>query len=335
MIRTTVVGSWPPESKFKQDLQRYFAGDLDTAGVEVLLNEVASAAIDQQKRCGLDEYTGGETSADTFILHFPNYLTGIEQTDNVAAWDGRGEYRLQGELDAPHGLGIAAAFRREKAVDPELGKVTIPGPSEILMMIDAGDRQDDVRAKVIEFIRSEIAACIVAGARDVQLDLPHVAMGLVDNWLEGDPVATIREIFEGANGVRRSVHFCYGDFQAKSWTNNRNFHALLPTIKGLDGIVDRIVIEFSLSEQWAERELLAQVPKSIEVAVGIVDVKSQTIERADEIASKIRELLTYVSADRLLICPSCGLGRRNVELATGKVTAMVQAVRNVNRLLES
>jgi 5-methyltetrahydropteroyltriglutamate--homocysteine methyltransferase len=333
MVRTTVVGSWPPETQFKQGLQSYFAGDLSTSDIETLLKDAASSAIAQQKRCGLDEYTGGETSADMFILHFPKYLSGIERTNNAEAWDGRGEYRLVGEIDAPNGLGIASAFRREKALDPALSKVTIPGPSEILMMIDTADKHVEVWTRVIELIRQEIAECIAAGAQDVQLDLPHVAMGLVDNWWEGDPVATIREIFKEAEGVRRSVHFCYGDFQAKSWTENRNFHALLPTIKALDGIVDRIVVEFSLPEQWAERELLAEIPDSMEVAVGIIDVKSQSVEQVIDIDSKIRELLNYLPGDRLLICPSCGLGRRNVELATGKVKAMVQAVEDVNRSL--
>jgi methionine synthase II (cobalamin-independent) len=71
----------------------------------------------------------------------------------------------------------------------------------------------------------------------------------------------------------------------------------------------------------------------MEVAVGIIDVKSQSVERVIDIDSKIRELLNYLPSDRLLICPSCGLGRRNVELATGKVKAMVQAVEGVNRSL--
>ena len=335
MIRTTVVGSWPPETKFKQGLQNYFAGDLSSSDVETLLNDAASVAITQQKNCGLDEYTGGETSADMFILHFPNYFSGIERTNNVEAWDGRGEYRLVGDLDAPNGLGIASAFRREKALDHTLNKVTIPGPSEILMMIDTSDKHNEVWTRVIELMRLEIAECIAIGAKDVQLDLPHVAMGLVDNWWKGDPVATIREIFKDAEGVRRSVHFCYGDFQAKSWTENRNFHALLPTIKALDGIVDRVVVEFSLPEQWAERQLLAEIPSSMEVAVGIIDVKSQVVERVSDVDSKIRELLNYIPGNRLLICPSCGLGRRTVKLATGKVKAMVEAVGDVNRSLIS
>ena len=173
MIRTPVVGSWPPADKFADALQQYHHGDRPAQATEQFLMEVAATAIAQQCACGLDEYTGGETSADSFILHFPRVLSGIEPTENRKAWD------------------------------------------------------------------------------------------------------------------------------------NRNFHALLPTIQALDGIIDRVVLEFSLPEQWAERALLAEIPTSIEVAVGIIDVKSPSVESPAEIAAKIKQLLMYVPANRLLICPSC------------------------------
>ena len=114
MIRTTVVGSWPPDEQFDERLHAYFTDRLTLTAAEALLREVAAVAIEQQKTCGLDEYTGGETSADSFILHFPKQLTGIALTENTEAWGGRGDYRIVGEVDAPNGLGIASAFRREK-----------------------------------------------------------------------------------------------------------------------------------------------------------------------------------------------------------------------------
>src|SRR5438445_10150811 len=134
MLRTTVVGSWPPEERYRTPLARYFRAHTDELEAQLLLTEVAAVAIAQQQACGLDEYTGGETSADSFILHFPRFLTGIAPTDRREAWGGRGSYAVIGSLDAPRGLGIAAAFRRERTIEPRLAKVTIPGPSEITTM---------------------------------------------------------------------------------------------------------------------------------------------------------------------------------------------------------
>lgn len=336
MIRTTVVGSWPPAQIFADGLQRYHHGDLSPHQAEEFLKEVAAIAIEQQRSCGLDEYTGGETSADYFILHFPRVLSGIEPTENRKAWDDRGTYRLTGPLGAPQGLGLANAFQRERALDPAIRKVTIPGPSEIIMMIEVGEDRPHALAQAVELIRAEMQACIALGASDIQLDLPHVAMGLVDDeeWNTQSATELVATILTGFTGIRRSIHFCYGDFSAKTWTDNRNFHALLPTIQALDGIVDRVVLEFSLPEQWAERALLAEIPASIEVAAGIVDVKSPVVESPQELVEKIEALLLYVPAGRLLICPSCGFGRRNEKMALHKTAAMVEAVAIANDLVE-
>ncbi len=246
MVRTTVVGSWPVDERFREPIKRYHRGELPDDEAKSLLREVASVAIDQQVRCGFDEYTGGETSVDHFIL------------------------------------------------------------------------------------RQEIRQFVDAGAEDVQLDAPHIAMGLADGWCELEQaVETIRALFEGVEGVRRSLHLCYGDFEARSWVHNRRLRPLLPLIQSLEGSVDRVLLELSLPEQWAERELLRQIPKSIEVAAGIVDVKSPRVEREGELRAQVEELLEYVPEHRLLICPSCGLGRRDVGLAIAKATAMVRAAGSV------
>lgn len=338
MIRTTVVGSWPPDEQFTDSMEPFHRGRLSAKEAEPLLTEVARVAIEQQRACGLDEITGGETAADTFILQFPRYLSGIEPTEDHQAWGGRGTYRLVGTLDAPHGLGIATAYRRERAIDPTIGKVTIPGPSEITTMIDSLGADADAQRlalwdRAIALIRREIQECVDAGATDIQLDLPQVAMGLADDlplWRNLRAVDVVQRVFENFDGVRRSVHFCYGDFNAQSWTENRAFEPLLATIQALDGWVDRLVLEFSLPEQWAERELLRQIPQSMEVAAGIVDVKSPRIQSPSEIAKKIETLSRIIPEDRLLICPSCGFGRRDTTLAIAKSQAMTAAVARVN-----
>ncbi|MCE7982266.1 MAG: hypothetical protein DYG89_13805 [Caldilinea sp. CFX5] len=337
MIRTTVVGSWPPAAEFIPALEAYHQGRLSPEETEPLLQRVAAQAIAEQCACGLQEYTGGETAADTFILHFPAGLTGIEPTEDREAWGNRGTYCVVGPLAAPNGLGIAAALQRERALDAKITKVTLPGPSEITMRIEPVEARRATWPAVIDLIRTEIQACIDLGATDIQLDLPHVAMGLVDNkdgWTTASAAALIHALFAGFTGIRRSVHFCYGDFMAQSWTTNRTFHPLLPTIQALAGVIDRVVLEFSLPEQWAERALLAQIPQSMEVAVGIIDVKSPIVETPAAVVAKIQELLSYVPAARLLICPSCGLGRRDTALAVGKAQVMMQAVQTVNQTIQ-
>ncbi len=338
MLRTTVVGSWPPAPTLHDDLQRYHRGEIRGAAADELLRAAASSAIAEQRACGLEQYTGGETAADTFILHFPACLSGVARTDDQDAWDGRGTYAVVGPIDAPEGLGIAAAYAREHALDSTIDKVTFPGPSEITMRIEPQAAREAIWPNVVQLIRREMQGCIALGATDLQLDLPHIAMGLADQrwgWTTERAAALIGDLFDGFGSIRRSIHLCYGDFEAQTWTQQRAFHPLLPLIQALDGTIDRVVLEFSLPEQWTERHLLAAIPCSMEIAAGIIDVKSPAVETIFEIEAKIEALLHSIPAERLLICPSCGFGRRHRELAIAKTTAMVQAVRAVNDRLSA
>lgn len=183
---------------------------------------------------------------------------------------------------------------------------------------------------VVDLIRTEIRSLIQAGASDVQLDVPHIAMGLADGgWETAEAADTIAAIFEGFISIRRSVHLCYGDFGARTWVRNRAFSPLLPTIQALGGIVDRVVLELSLPEQWAERHLLAEIPSQLEIAGGIVDVKDPRVQTTAELRRLAEQLLNLVPGGRLLVSPSCGLGRRTVELALAKVTAMLAAAKSI------
>jgi 5-methyltetrahydropteroyltriglutamate--homocysteine methyltransferase len=325
MLRTTVVGSWPPAERFAADLGCYHRGELDAEAAEALLRETARIAIEEQRSCGLRHFTGGETWTEMFILHYPRRLAGLEPID-PSVREGWRNYRVVGPLEAPHGLGVAEAFRREKALAPELTKATIPGPSEIVMLVLPREAREGLWPPVMGLINREMHDLVAAGAEEIQLDVPHVAMGLVDGKMATETaVELVRRCFEGVTGVIRGVHFCFGDFQARSWTQNRELRPLIPTIQALDGVIDRVHLELSLPEQWAQRDLLHEIPRSMEVAAGVVDVKDPRIETVAELQAKMRELLRFVPAERLLIAPSCGLGRRDTAMAIGKVTAMVSA----------
>ncbi len=173
-MRTTVVGSWPPDARYAAELARYHRGQLDNGDAEKLLTEVATVAIAQQRTCGLDEITGGETSADSFILHFPRLLSLGSCRPRTP------RFRITAPVCAPVGLGIAASFVRERSIYPDLQKVTIPGPPEITTMLEPREASRAARPTVTELIRAEIRTLIEIGARDIQLDVPQTAMGLAD-----------------------------------------------------------------------------------------------------------------------------------------------------------
>ena len=88
--------------------------------------------------------------------------------------------------------------------------------------------------------------------------------------------------------------------------------------------IDLVVLELSLPEQWADRRLLRDIDERMEIAAGIVDVKSSRVQTVDELAFMTEDLLGVLPPERLLLCPSCGFGRRWVQLAIDKTTVMVE-----------
>jgi methionine synthase II (cobalamin-independent) len=102
---------------------------------------------------------------------------------------------------------------------------------------------------------------------------------------------------------------------------------LLPTVQHLTGRIDRVVLELSPPEQWSDRHLLSDVDGSLEIVAGIVDVKGSRNQTLDELAFITEDLLHVLPPERLLLCPSCGFGRRWVQLAIDKTAVMVACAR--------
>ncbi|HKM51958.1 MAG TPA: hypothetical protein VJY33_01040 [Isosphaeraceae bacterium] len=70
-----------------------------------------------------------------------------------------------------------------------------------------------------------------------------------------------------------------------------------------------VALEFA-SLELAEVQLLAELPETMDVAVGLVDVKNTWIESAELVASRIQAVLKHVSPERLSVTPDCGFSRQ-------------------------
>jgi methionine synthase II (cobalamin-independent) len=117
-VQTTVVGSWWPYNEDEGDWARYHAGRLSAAEGETVLARAATRALAKQKSLGLTEWTGGEYYADDFIMHMHARLTGMvvdkPQADDPFDHDDLAHRRITGKLEAPQGLGSAAAYHQGK-----------------------------------------------------------------------------------------------------------------------------------------------------------------------------------------------------------------------------
>jgi 5-methyltetrahydropteroyltriglutamate--homocysteine methyltransferase len=105
---------------------------------------------------------------------------------------------------------------------------------------------------------------------------------------------------------------------------------MLPDFLEFD--VDEIHLEMA-SREFLELELIEEVAKTKDVAVGIVDVKSYYIETPDDIADRIRLCLEHAPAERLSFAPDCGLSQTARWASRLKLNNMVEGVKMVREEL--
>jgi len=332
MIRTTVVGSWPIPTSWKPQLTAYYKGTLGDEEARDALQAAARIAMDEQKACGLDQIMGGEVFAPDFVHHVPPRLAGIRclrPRDHRAGYEGIASYAIEGDIMAPRGTGHALAYRREKAIEPSLDKAAVPAPLTMTIPFLGDPRREEQMENMARVVEAEVLDMAEAGAAEVQLDAPAEAVALLTGAQTVDEVLCwLLYPFRRATGIRRTIHFCLGDMGKRPFTQEQNLHALLPALVRLEGRVDRMHLECSYAGQWKERDLLGEVPASMEIIAGIADVKREP-QGVEELREKIAALREVIPEDRLIVSSSCGCGRMAPGQARALMTNLVEAARSV------
>ena len=331
MIPATVMGSWSFPGwyeAFIADVARnpeaYGPADRDEA-----LRDATRLAVDDQIRCGLDRIADGEMSRVDFNLGFYDYLSGIVPTPaprklGPPAHDQRGKYRCVAPLTAPAGLGTVAEWRALRAITDHPAKMPVPGPFTLAGRIDGGEvypNRDAITEALIPIVNAELKAVVTAGADFVQLDEPSFSChpDNPDHFLD-----VVARTVEGVNAYI-SMHICFGNYRARAvgW---RSYRPLFPHVGRAK--VNQLAMEFA-SREMAEVELLGELPESMDVAVGVVDVKNTWVEPAELIAERLRMVLKHVGAERVSATPDCGFSQTPRRVAIGKSRALAEGVKLV------
>ncbi|MBV9119394.1 MAG: hypothetical protein JOZ39_01705 [Chloroflexi bacterium] len=331
-LRTTVVGSWSVPESARDEMARYYRGELPPSEADDVLNSAATEAIRQQRELGLTEWTSGELYTRGFVGHLPSRLAGLKKTRDAAAlivdYDDQEKWAITGPLSAPEGLGHAANFRRESALAGGVPKATVPGVLETAANVEPWP---DIQAHIPELIgivNSELRALQAAGCQNIQVDVPRVSCAVPMGWTSADDAARlIAAPFQGIT-TTKSIHMCCGGLGGKPYSSVLRMEPWVDILERLDGVIDLAVLEFSYNGQWMEREALKRVPKSIQIAAGIACTKSPP-EPVDKLKQRAEELARIVGEDRLWLSPSCGLRGRSWEYLRDKVGNMVEAAQAV------
>ncbi|MGC8642121.1 MAG: methionine synthase [Isosphaeraceae bacterium] len=333
LIPATVIGSWSFPGWFEKfindvKVQPDLFGPVDR---EEAVRDAVRLAIDDQIRAGLDRISDGEMQRVDFNLGFYEYLGGLEPIRRARHWgapahDQRDRYRCVASLSAPDGLGTVTEYLRLREYASVPVKMPVPGPFTLAGCIEGGDVYPDraaVTEALIPIVNAELRALEAAGVDFIQLDEPSFAChpDAADRFLD-----VVARTVQGVKAYI-SMHLCFGNYRARA-VGQRSYRPLFPHIGR--AAVNQLALEFA-SRELAEIELLAGLPDTMDVAVGLVDVKNTWVEPAELVAERIKAVLQFVPAERLAVTPDCGFSQTARHIAVAKAKALAEGAEMVRR----
>jgi len=202
-------------------------------------------------------------------------------------------------------------------------KFTLPGPMTIVDTV--ADRfygsKVDMAMAFADLLNQEALALQADGVDIMQFDEPAFNVYLDDAATWG-----VQALERAARGLTctTAVHICYGygikanlDWKETLGQEWRQYEAIFPALA--KSSIQQISLECYHSH--VPPHLMALLDGK-DVMVGVIDVASDEVETAEQVADTIGQALQYVPKARLFPCTNCGMAPMNREVALAKLQAL-------------
>ena len=336
-IRATIVGSLPKPAWLAEPGILYAPWRVAAEALDEAQEDATRLSVLDQVAAGLDVVTDGEQRRRHYVWGFLDAVDGVD-TGILAMKPTRGR-RFRAESPAARLIGepafrgprSAAAIRAIRRLTDRPIKATLPGPMTIVdSLFDAVGRHSEADLAMIfaDMLNAEAKVIAAAGADVVQFDEPCFNIYLAETREWG--ISALERAIAGV-GARTAVHiwYGYGGEEVAAWkTSNRDwghYEHSLPLVAKTS--VDQVSIETAAS--GVDISVLDAL-RGKDVLLGLVDVGSEQVETAGDVAAGLRRALAYVPRTRLFACTDCGLVLRSRAAALGKMRALAAGAALVN-----
>ena len=339
LLPTTLVGSYPqpdwlidrerlgerlPPRIRAQELWRVSEPWLEQAQDDATL-----LALHDFELAGIDIVTDGEIRRESYSNRFATMLGGFD-VDNPGVF----VERVGIENLAPRVVGPVRRKGPVQVRDVEFlrrhtdrrVKITVPGPFTMGQQTQ-DDHYGDERRLALDLaaaVNEEIRDLFAAGADVDQIDEPYLQARPEKAREYG--VEAVNRAVEGVEGVT-ALHMCFGYAHFK--LGRPAGYAFLEELN--DSAVHQVSIE--AAEPRLDPAILRQVREKT-VILGVLDLGDHEVESPAVIADRIRSALGFVSPERLILAPDCGMKYLPRAVAFGKLQALVAGTRTVRAELE-
>ncbi len=343
-IQTTVIGSYP---KYPLLIGKDFdtkwlvvpennldSGWKDKDNLESLQKEAIRWAVREQEEVGLDVVTDGEQKRGNYVLYHCQHLGGFDFGDKEEKVFRDGLVKglvpvVRGKIKTKDHF-LVNDFKFLQSLTNKQIKVTIPGPVTIIDSVKDAFYFDERRLALdlAKAIREEVAALAEAGCTLIQFDEPVFIRDQKKFFSYG--LEALQACFERVNNITKQVHICRGyPKEGVPKTDAARYARIIEALSTID--IDAIAVEdahehleLSVFEKFGSKKVI----------LGVVDIGNPQIETIEEIEKRIKEILTIIPPEQLLIAPDCGLLLLKPETAKAKLSNMVLAAKKVNLLLQ-
>jgi 5-methyltetrahydropteroyltriglutamate--homocysteine methyltransferase len=320
-ILTTTVGSYSP-------IDWLIAWPTEQA-----LIDATSAVIHTQKRAGIDLPTDDELyrfdpnhaetngMIDYFVARMGGVRREVGRTDNRAfsAKSETGFRRkpagvVEGEISEGT-LDLPGACARSSSVADGPLKFTLTSPFMLARMLL------DLRYGDVERLTMAIAGVLADQARDLRCACVQVDEANVPGSPEHGPIAQagINLVLDAIEG-ERAVHLCFGNYGGQT-VQSGHWGELIDFLNGLHA--DHLVLELA-HRPGSDLDALREVGDHVAMGVGVIDVKVNHVETADEVAGRIEKAVTALGPGRVRwVHPDCGFWMLPRSVADLKIAALV------------
>lgn len=327
LLQTTVVGSYPqPDwlvnrqmlSKVVPRTRLRELWRVPEPHLEQAQDDATVLAIRDMERAGIDIVTDGEIRRESYSNRFATALDGIDDEHPAEIVNRTGNRtpvpRVVGKIRRTGPIELRD-MQFLRANTERLAKITLPGPFTMGQQVK-DEFYGDTEAMCMDYaaaVNEEAHALVAAGADVIQLDEP---------WLRNNPeeaqryaVKAINRALQGLT-VPTVVHLCFG-YAAVVTSLKPTGYAFLPQLA--DTIAQQISIE-SAQPKIDLGVLKDLAPKK--VMLGVIDLSDPEVETPQKVAERIRAGLKYLSPDKLLPAPDCGMKYLPRATAFGKLKAL-------------
>jgi 5-methyltetrahydropteroyltriglutamate--homocysteine methyltransferase len=327
LIPTTLVGSYPqpswlvdkekllgegPPRVRMREVWKIAADNLGEAQDDATLT-----AIHDQETAGIDILSDGEIRRESYFNRFANALAGID-LDNPALVPNRRNVmipvpRVIGQIKRKYPVQVHdVAYLRAHTNKPI--KITIPGAFTMAKLAQ-DEFYHDTEALISAYakvVNAEIRDLKAAGADVIQIDEPYMQANPEEANKYG--VDAINQVLDGIDGAT-VVHLCFG--YAYVVKEKPVGYTFLPQLDACSA--DYISVE--AAQPNLDPTILAELP-SKKFLFGVLNLGTNEVETPEVVAERLRGALKYVTPDRLVAAPDCGMKYLPRDVAFGKLKAM-------------